>query len=203
MPLPPFSAFDINQHQDDVASKTVVALEKVAEIFRVSLWEKAKAHGRSPLQIQLLIFIQFHPSEKCKVTYLSEEFNMTKPTISDAIKVLIQKGYLIKEQEVEDKRSFYYLLTPAGKALAEEFAFFTQPLRQIIANWQQPQQDTFYRQLLQLIQQAQQQDLVHLQRMCLNCQHYRQQGNRHYCNFIEKNLADAELRIDCPDFEKK
>jgi predicted transcriptional regulator len=36
-------------------------------------------------------FLMFHSEEKRKVSYLAEEFNMTKATISDSIKVLEQK----------------------------------------------------------------------------------------------------------------
>ena len=84
--------FDPKVQESDLSSKSVVGLERISEVFRVLLWQKSNETGLSPIQIQLLIFIKNHDSSLANVSQLAREFNMKKPTISDAVKVLFQKA---------------------------------------------------------------------------------------------------------------
>ena len=86
-----YSSFNLNEQNQKIESRIVVALERISEAFRVLLWNESKENSLSPIQIQILIFIYFHSTEKCKVGYLADEFNMTKATISDSVKVLLSK----------------------------------------------------------------------------------------------------------------
>ena len=91
------SVFNLQDQNSDLNSKIVAGLERLSQVFRILLWEKAKEQGLSPIQIQLLIFIQHHSADKATISYLAQEFNFTKPTISDAIKVLEEKNLLKKQ----------------------------------------------------------------------------------------------------------
>ena len=82
------SVFNPDFQQKDISSKLVAGLERISEVFKVLLWEKAKQVSLSPIQIQILIFIAYHKQELCNVSHLAREFNITKPTVSDAIKIL-------------------------------------------------------------------------------------------------------------------
>ena len=94
----PKSAFNPDQQNNDLASKTVAALERISQVYRLLLWDHAKDLGLSPIQIQLLIFVGHHKAALCNVSYLAKEFNVTKPTISDAVRVLFQKGTIEKTE---------------------------------------------------------------------------------------------------------
>ncbi len=85
------SPFNRKSQQEDVTSKIVVGLEKISEAFRSMIWEYAKMKNLSPIQIQILIFLKNHEAALCNVSHLAKEFNLTKPTISDAIKVFTEK----------------------------------------------------------------------------------------------------------------
>ena len=91
------------------------------------LWEKAKLIGLSPIQIQILIFIAYHKQELCNVSHLAKEFNITKPTISDAVKALDQKGMVSKDFSSADSRSYSLQLTELGKELVAETNNFANP----------------------------------------------------------------------------
>lgn len=84
------SAFNLAHQNTSVESKIIASLERVSQAFRVLLWNESKEFSLSPIQVQVLIFLLFHSSEKRKVSYLADEFNMTKATISDTIKSLEQ-----------------------------------------------------------------------------------------------------------------
>ena len=85
------SIFNPDQQQKDMSSKIVAGLERISEVFKVLLWNKAKEVGLSPIQIQILLFVAFHKDELCNVSHLAKEFNVTKPIVSDAIKALDKK----------------------------------------------------------------------------------------------------------------
>lgn len=86
------TAFNPSHQQNNTPSKIIAGLERISQAFKVLLWKKAKQLGVSPIQIQILIFITYHTVELCNVSDLAKEFNVTKPTISDAIKVLEKRN---------------------------------------------------------------------------------------------------------------
>jgi len=109
------SIFDITFQNTDTVSKIVVGLERISEAFRALLWEYAKTIGLSPIQIQILIFVAYHREQLCTVSHLAKEFNLTKPTISDAVKALEKKGMISKHKTLVDSRSYFIALTEEGK----------------------------------------------------------------------------------------
>ena len=103
------SPFDLSYQNQSTESKIVASLERISQAFRVMLWNESKEHSLSPIQIQVLVFLLHHSEEKRKVTYLADEFNMTKATISDTIRTLEQKELIKKEYEPHDTRSYNLL----------------------------------------------------------------------------------------------
>ena len=97
------SVFNLENQNANLDNKIVAGLERLSQVFRILLWEKAKEHSLSPIQIQLLIFIRHHSADKTTISYLAQEFNFTKPTISDAIKILEQKKLVSQDQVRECK----------------------------------------------------------------------------------------------------
>ena len=195
------SAFDPERHITNVDYKIVAALEKISEVFRVLLWTEAKEHKLSPIQMQLLIFIKYHNSDKQRrIASMAREFNMTKATISDSIKVLEQKGLIERADDMLDNRSFNFSLTDKGVKLTGMIENFTKPLDGAIATLSTPQKNEFLVSVLVLIYRLNQNGIISTQRMCYNCYYYngdRQQA--HFCNLMQKELAIDELRIECPE----
>ena len=105
------STFDLEYQNSSIESKIVASLERVSQAFRVLLWNESKEFSVSPIQVQVLIFLLHHSDEKRKVSYLADEFNMTKATISETIKTLEQKQLIKKEYEPQDTRSYIIHLT--------------------------------------------------------------------------------------------
>lgn len=195
------SVFDVNGQLQSIESKIVVALERVSEAFRVLLWEEAKEHTLSPIQVQLLIFCAFHTEEKRKVGFLACEFNLTKATISDAVKTLEQKGYIKKETEAADTRSYCIHLTKNGLALAKKISGFATPVYDSVKELTENQQQVLFGSLMELIQKLQVANIISINRMCLSCRFYEKKSAGHYCRFLKTALKNTELRIDCNEYE--
>ncbi|MBX2928837.1 MAG: winged helix-turn-helix transcriptional regulator [Saprospiraceae bacterium] len=198
------SAFDATRQHGGTGGKIVVALERIAEAFRVLLWNEGKAAGLSPLQVQLLIFVLHHPEEeKRKVGRLAAEFNMTKPTVSDAVKALLAKELVEKIPDPVDQRSFSLALSPAGEALARRASHFSAEIQTPIEQLPEDEQANFLLHLLGIIRHLNHAGIITVQRMCFNCAHYRpgHDGQDHFCQLMNTPLQVSELRVDCPEHE--
>ncbi|NCT19144.1 MAG: MarR family transcriptional regulator [Flavobacteriaceae bacterium CG_4_8_14_3_um_filter_34_10] len=195
------SSFDLNRQNKNTESKIVVALERISEAFRVLLWNESKDYSLSPIQIQLLIFIQFHAQEKCKVGYLADEFNMTKATISDSVKVLLAKDLVIKETDSIDTRSYTLSLTKKGEQIAEKASFFASSIEKPIEKLSEVQKTVILNGLLQMIYDLNKSGIITIQRMCFTCSFYNSENGIHYCNLLKTKLAESEIRVDCPEHE--
>ncbi|MBX2840862.1 MAG: MarR family winged helix-turn-helix transcriptional regulator [Flammeovirgaceae bacterium] len=196
------SVFNPELQLGNLDSKIIVALERISEAFRVNLWQEAKETGLSPIQIQLMIFMAFHGQEKCKVTYLAKEFNMTKATVSDAIKMLEKKALIDKSTDPEDSRSYTIQLTKQGREVAKKSALFANGFSKALSGNNAKQKTDFLLQLLQIINQLHGSGVIEIQRMCFSCGHY-EQNEGHYCQLLNKPLLNFELRVDCPEHQEK
>lgn len=195
------SVFDPKAQISDPDLKIIASLERLGEGFRFLLWEKAKVMGISPIQIQILIFVHFHSDEKCKVSYLAQEFSLTKPTISEAVKSLEQKGFIERHTELLDTRSHTIHLTEAGKAAVAQTAHFANPMLASLARISHSDKGVLLEQLLAVIGQLQQAGIISMQRMCFSCRFYGRNAGRHFCRFLNKPLENTELRVDCLEFQ--
>ena len=193
------SVFDRGEQAQNLNSKIVVGLERISEAFRVLLWQHAKILGLSPIQIQILIFVHYHGDELCNVSHLAQEFNMTKPTVSDAIKVLTQKELISKVQSPEDKRAYHVVLTKEGLGIVKETEGFAQPVANGLAKQPLKDKEQLFASISSLIHQLNQQDIISVQRMCYSCAHYAQKNGKHHCHLIGKSLKAGDIRLDCPE----
>ena len=195
------SSFHLTEQNQKIESRIVVALERISEAFRVLLWNESKENSLSPIQIQILIFIYFHSLEKCKVGYLADEFNMTKATISDSVKILLSKELVTKETDPIDTRSFSLSLTYEGKKIAKKASLFASSIEQPIEKLTQEQKTIMLNGLLKLIYDLNKSGIITIQRMCFTCSNYQLEKGVHYCKLLKSQLAENELRIDCPEHE--
>ena len=196
-----YSSFNLNEQNQKIESRIVVALERISEAFRVLLWNESKENSLSPIQIQILIFIYFHSLEKCKVGYLADEFNMTKATISDSVRVLLSKELVTKETDPIDTRSYSLSLTDEGKNIAKKASFFASSIEQPIEKLTQEQKTIMLNGLLKLIYDLNKSGIITIQRMCFTCSFYNAENGIHYCNLLKTKLTESEIRVDCPEHE--
>ena len=197
------STFNPAQQEKDISSKIVAGMERVSEVFKVLLWEKAKLVGLSPIQIQILIFIAFHKRELCNVSHLAKEFNVTKPTVSDAIKVLDKKGMIIKDYSSSDSRSYSITLSELGTDVVSQTYDFSNPLKKQIDGFSQSELESLFGTLSQLIYKLNRNGIISVQRTCYGCKFYEKNNENDYCNLLQKELLNNEIRLDCPEFEEK
>ena len=195
------SDFNLTHQNKSTESKIVASLERIAQAFRVLLWQQSKENSLTPIQVQVLIFLRFHTEDKCKVSYLANEFNMTKATISDTIKTLEQKLLITKEFEQQDTRSYIIRLTTKGKELADKTSLFSKEISNPIDKLHPDDKVSLLLSILNIIRHLNQSGVITIQRMCLTCHYYdySDQSQKHFCKLLNQNLKASDLRIDCPE----
>lgn len=197
------SIFNLSFQQDDVKSKIVVALERISEVFRALLWEHAKTIGLSPIQIQILIFTAYHQESLRNVSHLAQEFHVTKPTISDAVRVLEKKGLISKHTAAHDNRRYSIALTSAGEVIVKETENFAEPIKEQLQAFTGEGLTLLHTQLLQLISRLNRTGILSEQRSCHGCRFFQKNGNEAFCKLIQMRLLAEDIRVDCPEFEAK
>lgn len=187
----------------DVTHKIINGLERISEAFKKLLWEKAKVHGLSPIQIQILLFLAGHRPALCNVSQLAKEFNLAKPTISDAVRALNAKGLVEKDHSSVDGRSYTLVATQKGKALMDELVTYTLPLEKQVKTLDEEKLSSLFSTLSELLYKLNQSGVLTVQRTCFGCRFYDRRKNSHYCNLLQMALHNEEIRLDCPEYEAK
>jgi DNA-binding MarR family transcriptional regulator len=203
------SVFNLATQHQAVDSKIVAALERLSQVFRILLWEQAKEHNLSPIQIQFLVYLLYHQQERaffCRVSQLAREFDLTQATVSDAVKSLEEKNLIHREPYPDDKRIFTLRLTPQGRQLALKLSTWANVIKEHLAQFCPKEQETVLKFLMQLIASLQRAGIITISRMCIICKFFQPDAHPgtdspHHCKLIDKPLVNSELRIDCPDHE--
>lgn len=194
------SAFNREQQNDDIRAKIIVAAERLSTAFRAGLWEEAKLHNLSPLQVQILLFVAFHGCNECSVSRIAKEFAVTKATVSDAVKTLLVKN-LLQKNTTEDARGFLLSLTDYGKNCVDKLSGTGNFLRSSLEHVEDTEINKIWEGMFLLIKNLQGTRIIPV-RMCFSCKHFGKehaQGTPHFCNLMQKPLAINDLRIDCPE----
>ncbi|CUS96129.1 DNA-binding transcriptional regulator, MarR family [Candidatus Kryptobacter tengchongensis] len=200
------SVFDPVEQSENIDSKIIAGLERIARVFRFLLWDVAKNENLSPIQIQFLIFLLFNNPSRTRITDIANEFSLTKATVSDAIASLEAKNLIIKDKDPEDRRNYILQLTPKGKKLARKLSIWADALKNNLKKFNQKDKETILEFILKLIESLYEAGIITTQRMCFSCAYFQKNVSPksdapHYCNLLNKPLSIVELRLDCEDYE--
>lgn len=197
------AVFNPDQQAGDKDNKIIAALVRLSEAIKALQWKEATAGGLSPVQVQILIFLYHHTESKRTVSYIADEFSISRPTVSDAIKALMAKNLVEKTTGAKDKRSQSISLTEAGIAAAETAANYTNSLKQTLDTLGYMQKDVLLITLTQLVHKLHNAGVLVNQRMCFACKYYSsiQKPHKHYCRLLKIGMDETDVRIDCHDYE--
>jgi|SRR6218665_1373178 len=196
------SIYNLEVQNSNLDYKIVSGLDRISQVFKTLLLEKSKQFHLSPIQIQLLIFIRYHSEDKATISYLSQEFHLSKPTISETVKLLEQKKYITKFTDKNDTRSYKIQITELGKNIVSQTESYITPLTEIITNANLDDKLVLWKNITEIIARLNDLKIISVQRNCLNCQHYSNNVTHSFCSLLNQNLTAKTLRIDCMEFEQ-
>jgi len=189
----------------DVDAKLVAALERVGQALRVQMWDKAKQHGLSPTQLQVLLRLASDPPARRRIGVLAGELDVTHPTVSDAVAVLRRKGLVDSEP---GSRRTTLGLSARGRAVAAGLADWDERTRQQLPDLPVGDKQATLRLLLDLIAGLQRSGAITVARMCVTCRFFRRDAHPdsarpHHCALVDAPMGGGELRIDCAEHEPR
>jgi DNA-binding MarR family transcriptional regulator len=189
----------------DVDAKLVAALERVGQALRVQMWDKAKQHGLSPTQLQVLLRLASDPPARRRIGVLAAGLDVTHPTVSDAVAVLRRKG-LVERDPASRKAALS--LSARGQAAAAELADWDQRTRRALADLPVADKHAALRLVLDLIAGLQSSGAITVARMCVTCRFFRRDAHPeparpHHCALVDAPLGSGELRVDCAEHEPR
>ncbi|QSE96340.1 MarR family winged helix-turn-helix transcriptional regulator [Fulvivirga lutea] len=192
--------FDLDHQSNNVSAKVYASLEKIHDLIKGYQWETAKNYKLSPLQLNILLFIEHHDKSLCKPAQLAKEFMVSKPTITETLHTLIKKKLVVKEKDKIDTRSSFIRLTKEGEKLNKELNKYPNVLVNAIQQLKNDDQENLLKSNLLLLNQLVSTEKVIPERNCFTCFHY--VGNKddtHKCSLLKKQLETKNLRVDCPE----
>ena len=173
-------------------------LERIGEVARALRWKQAVEEGLSPLQIRIMGFLVEHAYEGIGVGRLAEELMVSKPTISDSVKLLADRKFLVRKPDKTDARAHALHLTAAGK----KHTTAGTPMDAAVAGLTPKDKEALLVGLMAVLESLFRKEAVQVQRMCFTCRYYHgDRDSMHRCLLLEKSLKVAELRTDCAEHE--
>lgn len=174
-------------------------LERIGEVARAGRWKRAGGSDPSPLQARVLGHLHTHAGERMGVARLAQDLQVSRPTISDCVKALVDRGLLRRSADPLDARSHSLSLSGKGRrVLLANTA--SAGLDHSIATMGEADKEALLQGLMTVLQQLFVDGSVAAQRMCWTCAHY--QGDRrnvNRCALLEIMLATKDLRTDCSE----
>lgn len=195
------SIYNPDFQNSSLENKIVIGFDRISQVFKTLLIEESQQYHLSPIQIQFLIFINYHSENRSTISYLSREFNLSKPTVSETIKTLERKNYITKVADKVDTRSYFIQITDLGKTIVQHTEQYANPLLNIISNIDETNKLMLWQNITNIITELNNIQLINPHRTCTNCQFYSKDNNKPHCALLNQELKVEDIRIDCPEFQ--
>ncbi len=181
------------------------ALERIGHGMRSLAQRTAREHGLTPLQQQAVLALARESRVRREVAALAQEFDVTTPTMSDAVAALERKE-LVTRSPGSDGRRRSLALTPAGEEVALRLSSWDDPLTAAFAALPDADRATTLHTLLRVIADLQHTGVVSVARTCTTCRFFGPDEHPdpaapHHCHLLRVPLPLAGLRTDCPEHE--
>jgi DNA-binding MarR family transcriptional regulator len=195
-----------SDQQFELNQVIVLTMERLSQVFKTLLWQHAKQELLSPIQIQFLMFIALDLRSSNCVTEIAREFNLTPPTVSDAVKSLEQKGLVERKVSENDRRRYYLNLTKKGKRVIRSLSNWQNPIMEHLKEFPLQVRETVLIFLLKFVESLKNGALLEEARTCLSCIYFEEDSRRsnnssRYCLLRKVPLNISDLRLNCFNYK--
>lgn len=193
----------IDETTAPLSSRIATGLHKIGLAMKHQAWQQANEEGLSATQAQILAALATHG--ELTGSELSQRLGVTLPTISDSVRVLVEKKLLTKSPDPRHPRASLLRLTSSGAQLGAQARSWPEFMAASVAELTLEEQRVFFSGVVKMIHSLQEQGLIPLRGMCVTCVHFRPNvrpgATPHHCALVDIQLASEKLRLDCPEHE--
>ncbi|HLI46875.1 MAG TPA: MarR family winged helix-turn-helix transcriptional regulator [Geobacterales bacterium] len=190
-------------HNKDLETKIIEAIDRISRAQKILLWDRAKIYGLTPLQTQILLLVSENKEEKNNISLISLELGVSQPTISDAVKTLINKGLLQATVWEKNKHFRILSLTDKGKEIIKKLKEWDSYLKRPLKKMEEEAKVAFFNYLLNYVVELRNDKTLLLVRACPLCRYFVQKEDKtFYCKLFNMEMKTQDLRVECPDYEE-
>lgn len=193
----------VDKSSEPLVARITMGLHKLGLAMKQQGFQQANEEGLSATQGQILAALVSHGA--LSGTELSERLGVTLPTISESVRVLVDKGLVTKQPDPRHPRASLITPTRRGTAAGARARAWPEFMAAAVSVLSPDEQRAFFTGIVKMISTLQEQGLVPLDGMCITCTQFRPNvrtgDTPHHCALIDAPLAGDQLRIDCPDHE--
>lgn len=191
------------ENTEPLTSRIATGLNKIGLAMKQQAWQQASEEGLSATQGQILATLVTHGS--MTGTELSQRLGVTLPTVSDSVRVLVDKGLLVKSPDPRHPRASLLAPTKKGAQVGARARSWPEFMAAAVADLQPDEQRAFFSGVVKMIRSLQDQGLIPVNGMCVTCVHFRPNvragASPHHCALVDAPLATEQVRLDCPEHE--
>jgi DNA-binding MarR family transcriptional regulator len=190
-----------DEHTEPIPARIAAGLSKIGLAMKHQAWQQANGDGLSATQGQILAALVGTGPLTGKE--LGERLGVTLPTISDSVRVLVDKHLVTKAPDPRHPRASLITPTRRGADLGARARSWPEFMADAVADLTPDEQRAFFAGVVKMIRALQEQGLIPLSGMCVTCTsfrpHVRDGLAPHHCALVDAPLALEQLRLDCPD----
>jgi DNA-binding MarR family transcriptional regulator len=186
-----------DQSNASIEGSIALGFEKIYEAYKYLLFKEAEKENISSLQLQILRVLRQRGT--CRLSDIARALQLSKPTLSDALKMLISKGLVLKTPQVTDRRNANLSLSEEGLLLTRSL-YVLNHLAALLCRFPTKDKDKLQSLLMQIIEVLQAEGIVSVNKMCYTCTNY--QGNKkdaHFCKLLNRKLQVREVKLHCAE----
>jgi DNA-binding MarR family transcriptional regulator len=194
----------LDEPSEPLVRRIATGLHKVGLAMKHQTWLQAAEDGLSPTQGQILAALAIEGP--LSGTELSTRLGVTLPTISDSVRVLVEKKFVGRKPDPRHPRASLIGLTAAGRSRAAKAQSWPEFLASAVSSMSEPEQTAFYSGLVKMIRTLQENGKIPTNRMCISCTHFRPNVHDgplpHHCALVNAPMGTRHLRLDCAEHEE-
>jgi DNA-binding MarR family transcriptional regulator len=190
---------------ETVDRKIVDSLERISSAIDAFIHQRTDELGLNETQGRILMYLYQHPEQQGQTSKMAREMRRTKPTISDAVDSLVDKGFIERSLSEEDRRVMLLTLTETGEDAARTMVSWPEVLERYMDDFSSDQKRTVLTFLMNLMEGALEEGAIPVARMCTTCRFFNEDPEEtdspYYCDLLDIPLDEETLRIDCDEQE--
>ncbi|MFC1628167.1 MarR family winged helix-turn-helix transcriptional regulator [Gemmatimonadota bacterium] len=196
------AVFDQAHRAESLSARIALTLIENGMAAQANKTSAARSEGLPTLQASLLIHLYTFNGKGSTVGVLADMMQLTPPTISDSMKALVRKGFLIRNKSEKDGRVAFFHLTKKGNELADRLQSWADPIENSIRGLTRKQQLDLLGALTRVLRDQVDAGFAPAEAMCVSCGHFKsvsEDGHRFYCARRDELISLEELCTDCPN----
>ncbi len=190
---------------EPLESKIIFIFDRITQLFKNILWEISYETNLSPLQLQILFYLNDRKEELRKISSIADEFGLTKATVSDAVRVLLEKEFVRKVPMKSDKRVKIIHLTEKGLKLVEWGMSKRDKLALLgLTGLKGEDKEQLFLSLMKIVSSYQEAGILKGMRMCPSCKNFVFNAfpgteKPHLCKLTGKRFRNLEIQVNCDE----